>query len=154
MSESKFSDQYIKYYTVKVPKFECNDVKTGEPVYKYSEYQKCSVIKEFIPNDKSKYYLWGNSAYTMLFDYDCKRNEKIKKLAQLCFLIEGKIKRGDIDIVFYDFVNDVLPLLNSLTIDEIKLIENAHKIDNGPLYDKLKDIRIPGMLLELFLHFC
>ncbi len=150
MSNSKFSDQYIKYDTVKVQKFDSVDVKTGDNIYKYSEYEKYSVIKQFIPNDKKMYYLWGNTAYAMLFDYDCKRNDKIRKLINLCFLVESKIKRGDIDIVFYDFVNDVFPLLNKLSIDEIKLIENAHRLDGGPLYDKLKYIRTPNIFLDLF----
>ncbi len=150
MFNSKFSDKYIKYDTVKVQKFDSIDIKTGNNIYKYSEYEKYSVIKEFVPNDKSMYYVWGNSAYTMMFDYNCKRNDKIKKLVQLCLLVEGKIKRGDIDIVFYDFVNDVFPLLNSLNIDEIKFIENAHKIDGGPLYDKLKHMRTPNIFLDLF----
>ena len=146
----KFSKQYIKYENVKCQKFDSIDAKTGDHKYKYSEYEKYSVIKQFVPNDKNMYYVWGNSAYAMMFDYDCKRNDKIKKLIGLCILVENKIKRGDIGIVFYDFVNDVFPLLDLLTIDEIKLIENAHKIYGGPLYDKLKDIRTPNIFLDLF----
>ena len=38
MSNSNFSDQYIKYDTVKVQKFDSVDVKTGDNIYKYSEY--------------------------------------------------------------------------------------------------------------------
>ncbi len=148
----KFSNEYIKYDIVKVQKFDSVDIKTGNNIYKYSEYEKYSVIKEFIPNDKSMYYVWGNSAYAMMFDYDCKRNDKIKKLIQLCFLVESKIRRGDIDIVFYDFVNDVFPLLDLLSIDEINMIEKAHKIDGGNLYDKLKYIRTPNIFLDLFTY--
>jgi hypothetical protein len=148
--KSKFSCQYIKYDTIKVQKFDYVDMKTGYNIYKYSEYEKYAVIKDFIPNDKSMYYVWGNTAYAMMFDYDCKRNDKIKKLINLCLLIENKIKRGDIGIVFYDFVNDLFPLLDLLTIDEIKLIENAHKIDGGPLYDMLNHLRTPYIFLDLF----
>jgi hypothetical protein len=146
----KFSNHYIKYETIKSHKFDSIDAKTGDYKYKYSEYEKYSVIKQFVPDDKKLYYLWGNSAYAMMFDYNCKRNDKIKKLINLCILVENKIKRDDIGIVFYDFVNDVFPLLDLLTIDEIKLIDNAHKIDGGPLYDKLKDMRTPHIFLDLF----
>ncbi len=149
MSIPKFSELYIKYNTVKIQRFLSVDAKTNEPIFTTSEYQQYKVIKEFIPNNKNMYYLWGNIAYAMLFDNNCIRNEKIKKLTDLCFIVENKIKKGDIDIVFYDFVNDVFPILDSLTIQEIKMIEEADRISSGPLYEKLIEIRTPGIFINL-----
>ena len=150
MFKSKFSDLYIKYYTVKESLASSIDPKTGEPIYKYSEYQKYTVIKDFIPNDKSLYYLWGNVAYSFIFDCTCKNNPKIKKLIDLCFMIEGKIKRGDIDIVFYDFINLLFPLLDTLNTDEIKIIRNLHRESCGPLYEKLIHLTTPEIFIDLF----
>jgi hypothetical protein len=142
-----FSNLYIQYYTVKE---QMTSSSCDNTIYKYSEYQKYKVIKDFIPDDKSMYYLWGNIAYSMMFDYNCKTNNKIKKLIDLCLMVENKIKRGDIGIVFYDFVNDVLPLLNSLTVEEIKMIEKLHRESCGPLYEKLITLTTPKMFIDLF----
>jgi hypothetical protein len=150
IQKSKFSELYIKYNTVKTQRFLSMDSKTNEPIFTTSEYQQYKVIKEFIPNDKDLYYLWGNIAYGMMFDYNCMENEKIKKLIDLCLFVENKIKKGDIDIVFYDFVNEVFPLLDSLTIEEIKMIEEADRVSSGPLYEKLIQIRTP----EIFINLC
>jgi hypothetical protein len=150
MSKSKFSDLYIKYYTVKESLASSIDSKTGEPIYKYSEYQKYTVIKDFIPNDKSLYYLWGNVAYSLMFDCKLKNNPKIKKLIDLCFMIESKIKKGDIDIVFYDFINLLLPLLNTFNNEEIKMIQTVYREASGPLYEKLMHLTTPGIFIDLF----
>ena len=151
MSEinTKFSDLYIKYFMFKQT-FHTVDYKTGNPISTYKEYEKYNVVKEFIPNDKSMYYLWGNIAYSMMFDYNCIRNDKIKKLIDICMMVERKIRRGDIDIVFYDFVNEVLPLLNTLTITEVNMIEKAHRLSCGPLYENLITLTTPEMFIELF----
>jgi len=130
--------------------FHTVDYKTGNPISTYKEYEKYNVVKEFIPNDKSMYYLWGNIAYSMMFDYNCIRNDKIKKLIDICMMVERKIRRGDIDIVFYDFVNEVLPLLNTLTITEVNMIEKAHRLSCGPLYENLITLTTPEMFIELF----
>ncbi len=146
----KFSDLYIQYNTIKEQRFSGLDPKSGEPIYKYSEYTKYSVIKDFIPNDKKLYYLWGNIGYSIILDSDCKKNNKLTKLGQLCFMVESKIKKGDIDIMFYDFVNDILPFLNTLTKDEIIQIEKAHRISCGPLYEKMINLTTPQMFIDLF----
>ncbi len=146
----KFSDLYIQYNTIKITRFNGLDPKTGENIYTDSEYTKYSVIKDFIPNNKELFYLWGNIAYSIILDYDCKKNNKLNKLGQLCFMIESKIKKGDIDIVFYDFVNDILPFLDTLTKDEIILIEKAHRVSSGPLYEKMKPLTTPQMFIDLF----
>jgi hypothetical protein len=146
----KFSNLYLKYNTIKVQQFNGVDPKTGENTYKESEYNKYSVIKEFIPNNKELYYLWGNMAYSIILDYDCKKNNKLKKLGQLCFQLEEKIKKGDIDIVFYDFVNDILPFLDTLSKDEISIIQKAHSISCGPLYQKMINLTTPQMFIDLF----
>jgi hypothetical protein len=145
----KFSELYIKYNTVRTQRFLSFDSKTNETIFTISEYQQYKVIKEFIPKDKNMYYLWGNIGYALMFDNHCIRNEKIKKLTDLCLFVENKIKKGDIDIVFYDFVNDVFPLLDSLTINEIKMIEEADRISSGPLYQKLINIRTPEIFIDL-----
>ncbi len=150
MSDTKFSDLYIKYYTVKNQRVERFDSTLNDFIYSTTSYEKYKVIKEFIPNDNKMCYKWGNFAYAMMFDYNCKRNDKINKLTRLCLLVESKIRRGDIDIVFYDFVNDVLPLLNSLTLDEVKMINNACRESEGPLYKTLIKMRQPEMIIELF----
>lgn len=134
----KFSDLYLKYKTNKVSE-------TGD-----LEYRTYSVIKEFIPNKKDLYYLWSNIAYTIILDYDCAKNQKIKKLGKMCFMIEEKIKKGDIDIVFYDFVNDLLPFLDTLSKDEIILIQKAHRVSCGPLYEKMITLTTPKMFIDLF----
>lgn len=144
MSKSKFSDLYIKYYTIK-QSFASHE----EP----SSYQKYTVIKDFIPNDKSLYYLWGNVAYSLMFDCKLKSNPKIKKLVDLCMMIQSKIKRGDIDIVFYDFVNDLFPLLNTLTTHEITMIKKNHRESFGPLYENLKYLTTPEIFIDLFDYF-
>jgi hypothetical protein len=146
----KFSDLYLKYNTIKVARFNGSDPKTGENIYTDSEYTKYSVIKDFIPNQKDLYYLWGNMAYSIILDYDCKKNNKLNKLGQMCFMVEEKIKKGDIDIVFYDFVNDILPFLDTLSNDEIIIIEKAHRISCGPLYEKMKHLTTPQMFIDLF----
>ena len=146
----KFSELYIKYNTVRTQRFLSVDTKTNEPIFTSSEYQEYKVIKEFTPKDKNMYYLWGNIAYAMMFDYNCLRNEKIKKLTNLCLFVESKIKKGDIDIVFYDFVNEVFPLIDSLTIEEIKMIQDADRISSGPLYEKLIAMRTPRIFIDLY----
>ena len=148
--DTKFSDLYLNYYIEKQNLYS-SDPKTGDSIISLvKEYKKYKVVKEFVPNDKNMYYVWGNIAYSMMFDYDCKRNDKLKKLTKLCMMVESKIRRGDIDIVFYDFVNDVLPLLNTLTIDEIKMIEKAQRESCGPLFEKLITLTTPHMFIDLF----
>lgn len=151
-TDTKFSDLYIKYYIVKQP-FYSVEPKTGETICKYSEYEKYTVIKDFVPNDKKMYYMWGNIAYSMMFDYDCKRNNKIKKISDLCLMVESKIRKGDIGIVFYDFINDVLPQLNTLTIDEVEMIKKAHRESCGPLYETLRIFTTPHMFIDLFNYY-
>jgi hypothetical protein len=148
-NNTKFSDLYLNYYIDK-QSFYSTDPKTGEIISRFREYEKYKVIKEFIPNDKKMYYVWGNIAYSIMFDYDCKQNEKLLKLIQLCLMVESKIRKGDIDIVFYDFVNEVLPQLNTLNTDEINMIEKAHRISCGPLFEKLITFTTPHMFIDLF----
>jgi hypothetical protein len=151
-TNTKFSDLYIKYFTVKQPLYSI-DPKTGETICKYSEYEKYTVIKEFIPNDKQMYYVWGNIAYSIMFDCACKTNSKIKKLTDLCIMIESKIRKGDIGIVFYDFINEVFPLINTLTIEEIKIIKKNHIKSCGPLYEKLITLTPPRIFIDLFDYY-
>jgi hypothetical protein len=138
--ENKFSDIYIKNINIK--EYISVDI--------VKEYKKTEVIKELLPNNKLLYYLWGNIGYSLLFDYNCKMNEKIMKIKDQCFYIENKIKQGDLEIIIYDIKNVLLPLLDSLTLDEIKLMINAHRISCGPLYKQLIDITTPEIFINLF----
>ncbi len=99
------------------------------------EYEERNIIKELIPINKDLYYLWRNIGTSILLDYKCNSNNKIKKVKELCFDIETKIKRGDFDIVILDIKNVLLPYLDKLTDDEIKIIYKAHRESSGPLYD-------------------
>jgi hypothetical protein len=146
----KFSEIYIKYNTVKNQRFVDFDVKTNEPIFTTSEYQQYKVIKEFIPKDKTLVHMWKHIIDVIMFDYNCKRNEKMKKLIDLCRLVETKILKEDFDIVFYDFVNEIFPLLDTLTIEEIQMIQAADRIDSGPLYEKLIHMRTPEIFINLY----
>ncbi len=146
----KFSEIYIKYHTIKTQRFVSNDKQTNEPIFTTSEYQQYKVIKDFIPKDKSLAYLWRNMINVILFDYKCIKNDKFVKLLELCRIVETKILKADYDIVFYDFVNDICPLLDSLTIEEIQILFDASRIEGGPLYEKMIDTRTPEIFINLY----
>lgn len=147
---TKFSEIYIKYHTVKTQRFVSNDKQTNEPIFTTTEYQQYKVIKDFIPKDKSLAYLWRNMINVILFDYKCIKNEKFVKLLELCRIVEKKILKEDFDIVFYDFINEIFPLLDTLTVEEIQMIQAADRIDSGPLYEKLIHMRTPEIFINLY----
>ncbi len=118
------------------------------------EYEERNIIKELIPINKDLYYLWGNVGNSLLLNYKCNSNNKIKKVKELCFDIETKIKRDDFDIVILDIKNVLLPYLDTLTNDEIKIIKEAYRESAGPLYDVQptynKMFITPQIFIDLF----
>ncbi len=47
-------------------------------------------------------------------------------------------------------VKYLLPHLDELSLNEIKLLQDAQKIVDGTLYDQFKIIRIPKLFIDLF----
>jgi hypothetical protein len=148
---SKFSDLYIEY-NIHTEKIVYKNEQTDELINVIKEYKKSTIKKELIPNDKSLYYKWGNIGYTLLFDYNCKMNNKIIKIKDWCFDIEKSIKKGDYDIVILNIKNVLLPLLDTLTMDEIQIIKKAHRESGGPLYDLNPSVSTPHIFIDLFNH--
>lgn len=140
----KFSDNYIETKIIKQQR-----IIDGEP--SFIEYEERRLIKELIPNDKSKYYVWGNIAYAMIFDTKCNTNSNLIKIKDMCFQIEKSIKRGDIDIVILEIKNVLLPLLDKLTNDEINILKQANRISAGPLYEYQPNFSTPQIFIDLFL---
>ena len=108
----KFSDNYIETKIIKQQRIIDDNIL-------FSEYEERKIIKELIPNDKNKYYVWGNIGYAMLLDIKCNNNSNLLKIKDMCFQIEKSIKRGDIDIVILEIKNVLLPLLDKLTNEEM-----------------------------------
>ncbi len=140
----KFSDIYIETTIKKSYRF------INESNYETNEYEERKFKKELIPKNKELYYLWGNIGNSILMDYNCNININIKKIKDLCFYIERKIKKGDIDIVKYDIMNLLLPLLDRLTDEEINIIKKANRESAGPLYDYQPHLSTPQIFIDLF----
>ncbi len=138
----KFSDNYIETKIIKQQR-----IIDGETLF--IEYEERKIIKDLIPNDKSKYYIWGNIANAMVLDSKCKTNNLIK-IKDICFQIEKSIKRGDIDIVILEVKNILLPLLDKLTNDEIQIIKKTNRETAGPLFDYQPNISTPQIFIDLF----
>ncbi len=143
----KFSDLYIE--TIKIVE-ERIVIEFEKPVKYVRTYDKIKLKKELIPRDKSLYYVWGNIGYTILMDYNCKINNNLIKIKDLCFSIEKSIKRGDLDIVLLDIQNVLLPLLDKLTNDAIITLKKAHRISAGPLYEYTPLFSTPQLFVDLF----
>jgi hypothetical protein len=149
----KFSDNYIETKINKVQKINNINNINNEINYKIYEYEERTIIKELIPRNKDLYYVWGRIGNAMLMNYKCNFNNNIIKLKDLCFDIERKIKRGDFDIVILDIKNELLPLLDKLTLEEINIIKQANIIQAGPLYDYRDDNKrfsTPQIFIDLF----
>ena len=137
----KFSDIYIE---TKIKQINNNNNNNN------IEYEERYIIKELIPINKDLYYLWGNVGNSILLNYKCNSNNKIKKVKELCFDIETKIKRGDFDIVILDIKNVLLPYLDKLSNEEINIIKEAHRESAGPLYEYHPYMSTPQIFIDLF----
>jgi hypothetical protein len=139
----KFSHKYVEY--VKNDEYESNTFNIKKKVLEY---------------DAKLAYQWNNIGNTILFDMDCNKNPKLSKIKDDCFNIEQIIKIDNFtcentknNIVFpseYYIINFLLPKLDSLSLNEIEMLKKAQLIEDGPLYEKFKNIRIPRIFADLF----
>ncbi len=139
----KFSDNYIETKIIKHQRIIDNNIS-------FIEYEERNIIKELIPSDKYKYYVWGNIGNAMIFNINCKTNDKIIKIKNLCFNIEKLIKNNDIYIATLEIKNILLPLLDKLTNEEIQIIKNNNRETAGPLYEYYPNLSTPDIFIELF----
>ncbi len=134
-SRTKFSNNYIKYFTRKEKYVSI----TNSDNYYSEEINDYKLIKDLIHYDTKLSYQWSNFAYLLLFDY--KSNEKFQQIVEHCFEIERKIMTESFDCVkssksienrqtilpteFY-IIHKLLPILDSLSNDEVKIIKSAY----------------------------
>jgi hypothetical protein len=143
MTNNKFSQKFIEY------------VKNEE-----DESNTFNIKKKVLDYDSKLAYQWNNIALTILFDIDCIKNPILSKIKDDCFNIEKIIKIDNFtdentknNIVYpseYYIINYLLPKLDSLSSNEIEMLKKAQMIKDGPLYDKFKYMRIPGIFIDLF----
>lgn len=103
---------------------------------------------------------WKNIANTILFDYKCINNKNLSKLKDLCLNIEKIIEKDNFTeeninnkIIFpseHYIVKYLLPHLDELNSEDIKLLYDSQLIVDGPLYEQFKSIRIPKLFIDLF----
>lgn len=110
--------------------------------------------------DSKLAYQWKNIVNTILFDYHCNRNLNLSKIKDDCTHIEKIIEKENFteentknNIIYpseYYIINYLLPKLDSLKSDEIKMLKNAQMIEDGPLYENFKHKKIPRLFIDLF----
>jgi hypothetical protein len=142
----KFSDNYIKYV-----KTDIDDLNSDEIF---------NITKNFLVYDSKLSYQWNNISSAILFDPLCKKNNKIINILNDCNNLEKIIMNDNFTqeninkkIVFpseHYIVKFLFPHLDLLDKHDIDMLLNAIKIDNGPLYDQMKEIRLPKLFNELF----
>jgi hypothetical protein len=139
----KFSDNYIE-------------------LIKNDDYETISfnIKKSMIIYDSKLSIQWNNIANTILFDYNCINNKKLSKVKDDCLNIEKILEKENFTqdninnkIIFpteHYIVKYLLPHLDELRLDEIRLLRYAQTVVDGPLYDQFKFIRIPKLFIDLF----
>jgi hypothetical protein len=142
----KFSDNYIKYV-----KTDIEDPNSDEIF---------NITKNFLVYDSKLSYQWNNISSAILFDPSCKKNNKIINILNDCNNLEKIITNDNFTqeninkkIVFpseHYIVKFLLPHLDELDKHDIDMLLNAIKIDNGPLYDQMKEIRLPKLFNDFF----
>jgi hypothetical protein len=140
---SKFSDSYIKYEN-----------------FEDSEYERFIIIKKLCDQSNDMAYKWANIYTTIILDYKCKQNDKLLKIYEDCMNIEKIMKKDNFSIentknnitypTEYYIIKKLLPHMDLLNNSDIQMLYNAQKINDGPLFEQLKEIKIPQVFIDLF----
>jgi hypothetical protein len=120
------------------------------------------IKKKLIDYDNKLSHQWGNVGNAILFDYKCIKNEKINQIKEDMFNIEKIIKNENFteentqnNIIYpteHYIVKYLLPHFDVLDNNDINILKNAILINEGPLYHKMKHIRIPELIIDLIEH--
>ncbi len=142
----KFSDNYIKYVKIDI------DDPDSDEIF--------NITKNFLVYDSKLSYQWNNISSALLFDSNSKKNKKILSILDDCNNLEKIIMNDNFTqeninkkIVFpseHYIVKFLFPHLDLLDKQDIDTLLNAIKIDNGPLYNQMREIRLPKLLNDFF----
>lgn len=140
-----FSDLYIQI--IKNSSYDDNDNDTF------------IIKKKLIEYDNKLAHQWYNIGMAILLDYNCVKNDKISKIKDDMFNIEQIIKNDNFteentknNITYpteHYIAKYLLPHFDMLNNDDINMLKNAILINEGPLYHKMKHIRIPELIIDL-----
>ncbi len=118
-----------------------------------------NIKKKLIDYNNKLSYQWSNIAYAILFDYDCIKNDKLNKIKEDMFNIEQIIKNDNFteentknNIIYpteHYIAKYLLPHFDMLDKNDINMLKNAIYINEGPLYNQMKHIRIPELIIDL-----
>ncbi len=141
----KFSDSYVKYENM-------DD--------EYGQRFTFTIIKELCDYSNNMSYKWGNIWRTIILDYKCKTNDKLLTIYEDCMNIEKIMEKDNFTIentknnitypTEYYIVKKLLPHIDLLNDNDIRILKQAQRITDVPLFEQFQQIGIPQLFIDLF----